>query len=233
MVIDAGHGGHDTGTIGPTGLLEKELCLDVALKLGKMLKDRVPGIEVIYTREDDTFIPLENRAPLANQAKGDLFISVHANASRDKKARGIETYYLNFAADSDALEVAARENATSQASVSDLQDMIKRIARNDKIEESKELAREVQDSLSARLKRVSKANKDRGVKKAPFVVLIGANMPSVLAEISFVTNPTDEAMLKRHDHRNRIVEGLFNGLQRYMENMGSTARNVSPAPTSP
>lgn len=231
VVIDAGHGGHDTGTIGPTGLMEKELCLDVALRLGKMLRERIPEIDVIYTREDDTFIPLENRAPIANQARGDLFISVHANSSRQKTARGIETYYLNFASDTEALEVASRENALSQASVSDLQDMVKKIARHDKIEESKELAREVQDSLSARMRRVSKYNKDRGVKKAPFVVLIGTNMPAILAEISFISNPADEALLKRPDHRHRVVEGLFNGLKQYMENLGSTARNISsPSP---
>jgi N-acetylmuramoyl-L-alanine amidase len=229
VVIDAGHGGHDTGTIGPSGLMEKDLCLDVALRLGKLLKERIPGIEIVQTREDDTFIPLENRTAIANQAKGDLFISVHANSSRDKSARGVETYYLNFAADSDALEVAARENALSQSSVSDLQDVLRKIARNEKVEESRELAREVQESLAARLRRVSKANKDRGVKKAPFVVLIGANMPSVLAEISFLSNPADEFMLKKGDHRGRVAEGLFAGLRRYMESLGSTARNVPPA----
>lgn len=232
VVIDAGHGGHDTGTIGPTGLMEKELCLDVALRLGKMLKERVPGIEVVYTREDDTFIPLEGRAPIANQARGDLFISVHANASRDRSARGIETYYLNFAADGEALEVAARENALSQSSVSDLQDVIKKIARNEKIEESKELAREVQDSLAARMRKISRAHKNRGVKKAPFIVLIGANMPAVLAEISFISNPSDESLLRKNEHRSRVVEGLYNGLRRYMENLGSTARNASPPAVS-
>ncbi len=233
VVIDAGHGGHDTGTIGPTGLMEKELCLDVALRLGKMLKERIPEVDIVFTREDDTFIPLENRAPIANQARGDIFISVHANSSRQKTARGIETYYLNFAADSDALEVASRENALSQASVSDLQDMIKKIARHDKIEESKELAREVQDSLATRMRRVSRYNKDRGVKKAPFVVLIGTNMPAILAEISFISNPADEALLKRGDHRNRVVEGLFNGLKQYMDNLGSTAKNLgNPQPAT-
>lgn len=227
VVIDAGHGGHDTGTIGPTGLMEKDLCLDVSLRLGKMLQEKIPGIEIIYTREEDTFIPLENRTAIANQAKGDIFVSVHANASRDKSARGIETYYLNFAADGEALEVAARENALSQSSVSDLQDVIKKIARNEKVEESRELAREVQESLTTRLRRVSRANKNRGVKKAPFVVLIGANMPSILAEISFISNPADESMLKKGEHRGRVAEGLFAGLRRYMENLGSTAKNMA------
>jgi N-acetylmuramoyl-L-alanine amidase len=233
VVIDAGHGGHDTGTVGPTGLMEKELCLDVALRLGRLLKERVPGIEVVYTREDDTFIPLEERAPIANQARGDLFISVHANASRDRSARGVETYYLSFSNDADALEIAARENALSQSSVSDLQDVLKRIARNEKLEESKELAREVQDSLASRMRRVSKANKSRGVKKAPFVVLIGANMPSILAEISFISNPTDESLLKKTDHRNRVAEGIFSGVRKYMDNLGSTAVNLPAASPSP
>jgi N-acetylmuramoyl-L-alanine amidase len=225
IVIDAGHGGHDTGTIGPSGLMEKDLCLDVALRLGKMIKEKLPGTEVIYTREDDTFVPLENRTAIANQAKADLFISIHANSSRDTSARGIETYYLNFASSDDALEVAARENAPSQSSIHELQDLIKRIAKNEKIEESRELAQEIQDNLAKRLQRVSKYNKSRGVKKAPFVVLIGANMPSVLSEISFISNPTDEILLKRGEHRNRVVEGLYRGIEKYLQNLNSLSFN--------
>ena len=189
IVIDAGHGGHDTGTIGPHGLMEKDLCLDVALRLGKMIEDKLPGADVVYTRKDDTFIPLEERTAIANEAKADLFISIHANSSHDPDARGIETYYLNFANSEDAMEVAARENAAAQESMHDLQDLIKKIARNEKIEESKELAGDIQDTLTQRLQLVSRSERNRGVKKAPFVVLIGADMPSVLSEISFVSNP--------------------------------------------
>jgi N-acetylmuramoyl-L-alanine amidase len=223
IVIDPGHGGHDTGTIGPTGLMEKDLCLDVAKRLGRMIEEKIPGMEVVYTRTDDIFVPLENRAPIANQAKADVFISIHANSSpRDSNARGIETYYLNFAASDDALEVAARENATSQSTLHELQDIIKKIADNEKIEESRELAIEVQGALAGRMKRVSRYLKDRGVKKAPFVVLIGANMPSVLAEVSFLSNRNDEAMLKKPEHRERVAEGLYLGIEKYLRNLQGT-----------
>ena len=227
IVIDAGHGGHDTGTIGPSGLMEKDLCLDVAMRLGKMIQEKLPGTEVIYTREDDTFIPLENRTAIANQSKADLFLSIHANSSRDKSARGIETYYLNFAASDDAMEVAARENAAAQGSIHELQDLIKKIAKNEKIEESREFALEIQENLAKRLQKVSRSNKSRGVKKAPFVVLIGANMPSVLSEISFISNPTDETLLKKGEHRNRVVEGLYHGIEKYLQNLNSLSFNAA------
>jgi N-acetylmuramoyl-L-alanine amidase len=231
IVIDAGHGGHDTGTIGPTGLMEKDLCLDIAMRLGKMIQDKLPGAEVIYTREDDTFVPLENRTAIANQARADMFISIHANSSRDKSARGVETYYLSFASSEDALEVASRENALSQSSLHELQDIVQKIARNDKIEESKELASEIQKHLATRLQKVSSRQKNRGVKKAPFVVLIGANMPSVLAEVSFISNPTDESLLKKHDHRTRVAEGLFKGLESYLQSLNSVTYNAPRSAT--
>jgi len=221
IVIDPGHGGHDTGTIGAHGLMEKDLCLDVALKLGRLIEEKIPGAEVVYTRKDDTFIPLEDRTAIANDAKADLFISIHANSSHNHAARGVETYYLNFASSQEAMDVATRENALSQASVHDLQDLVKKIARNEKIEESKELATDIQDSLSHRLQVVTQQQKDRGVKKAPFVVLIGANMPSVLSEISFISNPADEKLLKKPDQRQRIAEGLFRGISSYLENLNS------------
>ena len=180
IVIDAGHGGHDTGTIGPTGLMEKDLCLDVALRLGKIIQQRLPSAEVVFTRNDDTFIPLERRTEIANEAKADLFISVHANSSQDHQARGIETYYLNFTGSSDAMEVASRENALSENGVHDLQDIVKKIASNEKIEESRDFAAMIQDSLSKRMENLNRGERNRGVRKAPFVVLIGADMPSVL-----------------------------------------------------
>ena len=225
IVIDAGHGGHDTGTIGPHGLLEKDVCLDVALRLGNLIEQRLPGADVVYTRKDDTFVPLEERTQIANDAKADLFISIHANSSEDPSARGVETYYLNFATSADAMEVAARENADSQESMHDLQDLIKKIARNDKIEESKDLAEDIQDSLSNRLQLVSRNERNRGVKKAPFVVLIGANMPSVLAEISFLSNPYDENLLRKAAQRERIAEGLYRGIATYLASLNSLSPN--------
>ena len=225
IVIDAGHGGYDTGTVGPHGLLEKDLCLDVALRLGALIEQKLPGAQVIYTRQDDTFVPLEERTAIANDAKADLFISIHANSSHDPDARGIETYYLNFSSSPDAVEVAARENAQSQQSMHDLQDLIKQIARNDKIEESKELASDIQDSLTQRLQLVSRDERNRGVKKAPFVVLIGANMPSILSEISFVSNPSDERLLKKTDQRQRIADGLLRGITSYLGNLNSLTSN--------
>jgi N-acetylmuramoyl-L-alanine amidase len=225
IVIDAGHGGYDTGTVGPHGLLEKDLCLDVALRLGALIEQKLPGAQVIYTRQDDTFVPLEERTAIANDAKADLFISIHANSSHDPDARGIETYYLNFSSSPDSMEVATRENSVSQQSVHDLQDLIKQIARNDKIEESRELASDIQDSLTQRLQLVSRDERNRGVKKAPFVVLIGANMPSILSEISFVSNPSDERLLKKTDQRQRIADGLLRGITSYLGNLNSLASN--------
>ncbi len=214
IVIDAGHGGHDTGTIGPNGLLEKDLVLDVALRLGRMLETRL-GADVIYTRDDDTFIPLETRTAIANEHQADLFISIHANSSSDPTARGVETYYLNFTSNADALEVAARENAVSEKSIFELQDLVKKITLKDKIDESRELATDVQASLFTGLSTHHNTMRDRGVKKAPFVVLIGANMPSILAEISFVSNPTDEAKLETPEYRDKIADSLYKGIAKY------------------
>ncbi len=215
IVIDPGHGGHDTGTIGPTGLEEKDLVLDVSRRLGKLLQTRL-GSEVIYTRKDDTFIPLETRTAIANQEAADLFVSVHANSSHDPDARGVETYYLNFTSSPEALEVAARENAVSEKSIHELQDLVKKIALKEKIEESQEFAADVQRSLHTGLAAKSPGQRDRGVKKAPFIVLIGANMPSILAEISFLSNPGDEHRLETADYRQKIAESLYRGIAKYV-----------------
>ncbi len=226
IVIDAGHGGHDTGTIGPTGLMEKDLCLDVALRLGKIVQQRLPGADIVYTRSDDTFIPLEERTNIANQAKADLFISIHANSSHDQEARGVETYYLNLKGSPEAMEVAARENASSEEGVHDLEDLVKKIARNEKIDESKEFAEDIQDSLAKRMQKSSKTVKNRGVRKAPFVVLIGADMPSILTEISFLSNPSDEKLLKQPEYRQRVAEGLYQGVASYLQSMNSVTLNL-------
>ena len=202
IVIDPGHGGHDTGTIGPDGLLETRL-----------------GAEVIYTRKDDTFIPLETRTAIANQEQADLFVSIHANSSRDPNARGVETYYLNFTSSPDALEVAARENAVSEKSIHELGDLVKKIALKEKIEESHEFASNVQEALHSGLATKNSGIRDRGVKKAPFIVLIGANMPSILAEISFVSNPSDERKLQTPEYRQRIAESLYRGISKYVSGL--------------
>jgi N-acetylmuramoyl-L-alanine amidase len=218
IVIDPGHGGHDTGTIGPNGLEEKDLVLEVGRRLGKLLQTRL-GAEVIYTRKNDTFIPLETRTAIANQQRADLFISIHANSSQDPAARGVETYYLNFTSSPEALEVAARENAVSEKSIYELQDLVKKIALKEKIEESREFAADVQESLHSGLAAKSPSIRNRGVKKAPFIVLIGANMPSILAEISFVSNPTDEHRLETSEYRQRIAESLYHGIAKYVDGL--------------
>jgi N-acetylmuramoyl-L-alanine amidase len=232
LVIDPGHGGHDTGTIGPTGLMEKDLCLDVALRLGKIIAQRLPGADVVYTRSDDTFIPLEERTNLANQSKADLFISIHANSSHDHAARGIETYYLNLKGSPEAMEVAARENASSQEGVHDLEDLVKKIARNEKIDESREFAADIQDSLAKRIQKSARTVRNRGVRKAPFVVLIGADMPSILTEISFLSNPSDEQLLKKPEYRQRVAEGLYQGIASYLQSLNSVTFNL-PGKTVP
>ncbi len=232
IVVDAGHGGHDTGTIAPNGLLEKDLVLDVALRLGKLLEARM-GAEVVYTRDDDSFIPLETRTAIANQNEADLFISIHANSSSDSSARGIETYYLNFTTSADALEVAARENAVSEKSIHELQDLVKKIALKDKIEESREFAVDVQQALYNGL--ANRGLRNRGVKKAPFIVLIGANMPSILAEISFVSNPADAKRLKTPEYRQKIAESLYRGTAKYVSGLSGmkvASRLTKPVPTA-
>src|ERR1700719_2720607 len=233
IVVDAGHGGHDTGTIGPTGLMEKDLCLDVALRLGKIIKQRLPGAEVVFTRPDDSFIPLEERTAIANEAHADLFISIHANSSQDHGARGIETYYLNLKGSPEAMEVAARENAVANVGIHDLEDLVKKIARNEKIDESKEFAEDIQASLSQRVQKGNKTVKNRGVRKAPFVVLIGADMPSILTEISFLSNPADEQLLKQPENRQRVAEGLYQGVASYLQSLNSVTFNGPSRPTTP
>jgi N-acetylmuramoyl-L-alanine amidase len=213
VVLDPGHGGHDTGTIGPGGVLEKDLVLDIALRLGPLIEQGL-GSDVVYTRKDDTFVSLEDRTRIANEEKADLFLSIHVNSSRYRAASGSETYYLNFTTSSDALDVAARENATSNKTIHELQDLIKKIALLDKVEESKEFASRLQSSLYV-LASKNGTTKNRGVKKAPFVVLIGAAMPSVLAEVGFVTNPREGTLLKRADQRQKIAEALYQGLSSY------------------
>ena len=213
IVIDAGHGGHDPGARG-NGLTESEVVLDVALRLEKLLLDQ-PGFEVVLTRRTNEYIALEERTAIANREGADLFLSIHANASRQATARGIETYFLNFATNPQAEEVAARENATSSQSMGTLPAILKAIALNNKLSESRELATMVQTSMMRRMVSNPAGARDLGVKQAPFVVLIGAQMPSVLAEISFLTNRVEASLLKQMTQRQRIAQALCDAILKY------------------
>jgi N-acetylmuramoyl-L-alanine amidase len=218
VVIDPGHGGNDVGTHGPSGVWEKDIVLDVAKRLGALLEERLNS-EVVYTRSDDTYVALEQRTQTANDRKADLFLSIHANSSPYHYVAGVETYYLNFTTSKAALDVAARENASSEKSVFDLKDLLQKIALKDKIDESREFATRIESSLYGLSSKSNPTGKNRGVKRAPFVVLIGASMPSVLAEIGFLTNVNDEALLKKAEHREKIAEALYKGIASYAETL--------------
>ena len=214
IVVDAGHGGWDLGTVGRKGLLEKDLVLEIAQRLGKLLESRL-GAEVIFTRNDDTYIPLDERAAMANQAQADLFISVHANYSDLPSARGVETYYTNFFTQPSAKELETRsgigvKNFTSATlSAADL---------HEKIEQSRRLANSVQRSLYGMLAAQNPGLRDRGIKEASYVVLTETAMPGILAEVSFVSSPTDEQKLQSDGYREQIAEALYRGIARYAAN---------------
>ncbi len=217
IVIDPGHGGHDPGAQSK-GLNEADLVLDVALRLQKLLL-KSPGAEVVLTRSTDVFIPLEERTAIANREGADLFLSIHANASRNPSARGVETYFLNFASNPDAEAVAARENSASGQTMHNLPDIVKAITLNNKLDESRDFATLVQRAMVDHLASGNKGVRDLGVKQAPFVVLIGAGMPSVLAEISFVTHQQEGRLLKTGAYRQKIAEALFDGLREYQRSL--------------
>jgi N-acetylmuramoyl-L-alanine amidase len=217
VVIDPGHGGHDPGAK-TKGLTEADLVLDVALRLEKLLSKQ-DGFEVVLTRRVDTFVPLEERTAIANREGADLFLSIHANASTNSAARGVETYFLNLTANPDAEMVAARENAASSRSMNQLPDIVKAIALNNKIQESRDFASMIQSSLHSQLQKADGDVRNLGVKQAPFMVLLGATMPSVLAEISFITNKQEAANLKTEKYRQRIAEALYAGVIRYQQSL--------------
>ena len=225
IVLDPGHGGHDPGVRG-NGLNEAELVLDVTSRLKKLL-EKAPGMEVVLTRETDVFIPLEQRTAIANREGADLFLSIHANASRNLKARGVETYFLNFAANPEAEAVAARENSTSGQTMHRLPDIVRAITLNNKIDESRDFADAIQKAMVSSLSTRNRDLQDRGVKQAPFVVLIGAGMPSVLAEISFVSNKQEGQLLKTGAYRQQIAEALFEAVMKYQRSLKSKATIAS------
>jgi N-acetylmuramoyl-L-alanine amidase len=218
VVLDAGHGGNDVGTHGPSGYYEKDLTLDVAQRLGALISERM-GSEVVYTRSDDTYVGLEERTRIANQRQADLFLSIHANSSAYRAAAGVETYVLNFTTSKTALQTAARENATSDRSIHELHDLLEKIALKDKIDESREFAAKLQTSLSVVSRSGTQGAKNRGIKSAPFVVLIGAEMPSVLAEIGFLTNSSEEVLLRKPEYRQKIAEALYKGISAYADTL--------------
>ncbi|MFQ5841221.1 MAG: N-acetylmuramoyl-L-alanine amidase [Thermodesulfobacteriota bacterium] len=231
IVIDPGHGGRDPGAIGPSGLMEKDVVLKIAKRLRKKLKKR--GYEVFLTRERDLYLPLEERTAIANTKKADLFVSIHANASRKRGAKGIETYILNFASDEETMELAARENAISTKRLTDLQIILYSLRLNAKVNESSRLARHVQQSLSNSLNHRKSSHPDRGVKQAPFYVLMGARMPAILAEVSFISNRSDERRLKSRRYLDKISSAIAEGLNGYiMETRRARRPLPSPRKTS-
>lgn len=218
VVIDPGHGGHDPGAIGPRGLKEKDVTLAIAKALkSKILQfGRAFGISrVILTRDNDRFIPLEERTGIAKREHADLFISIHCNAAKDSDARGIETYILSFTNDPESLAVAARENVTTRKGISDLRDIIKNYLLNSKIDESKRLATHVQTAITTGIAKEHQTVNDKGIKKAPFIVLIGADVPSILVETSFITNPREEVRLRDPQYIDEIADGILRGIRLY------------------
>jgi N-acetylmuramoyl-L-alanine amidase len=217
IVIDPGHGGHDPGAKAQ-GLTEAELVLDISLKLEKLLA-QVPGVEVVLTRRTDEFVHLQERTAVANRESADLFLSIHANAHRNREIGGVETYFLNFATSRTSEEVAARENASSAQAMGNAPTLIRAIALNAKLDESKDFAAIVQRTMIAKLRGAQKGIKDHGVKQAPFVVLIGAAMPSVLAEVAFLTHAQEAKLLKTAAYRQRIAEALFDAVRSYQTSL--------------
>jgi N-acetylmuramoyl-L-alanine amidase len=219
IVLDPGHGGRDPGCIGKSGLEEKAITLDVATALKKMLAEK-GGLNVILTRESDIMVPLETLPVIANQKRADLFVSIHVNAHRDRKREGVETFFLNFSPDPAVVELAARENATSSKNIGQMKDIILKIAQNSKIDESRNLAERIQKNLLQSLAVANPKIKDLGVRGAPFYVLVGSEMPSVLVEISHLSNPSEEARLKTTRYRELAVQGIYNGIMEYIRSLG-------------
>jgi N-acetylmuramoyl-L-alanine amidase len=219
IVLDPGHGGADPGCIGQSGLEEKTITLDVSLALKKMLVEKA-GLNVILARESDILVPLERRTVIANQKRADLFISIHVNAHRDRRREGVETFYLNFSPDPAVVELAARENATSTKNMGQMKDIILKIAQNSRVDESRELAARIQKNLLRALSADNRGIKDLGVKGAPFWVLIGSEMPSILVEISHLSNPGEEARLKTARYRELAVQGIYDGIMEYVRSLG-------------
>jgi len=214
IVVDAGHGGWDLGTVGRRGLLEKDLVLEISQRLGKLLESRL-GADVIYTRPDDNYVTLDERASLANQSQADLFVSVHANYSDLPSARGVETYYTNFFTAPGSKEVGSNTGAPQPVSLKPATSSLSAAELHERIEQSRRLAASVQRSLYGTLSVQNPGLRDRGIKEASFVVLTESAMPGILAEVSFVSSPTDEQKLRSDGYREQIAEALYRGIARY------------------
>jgi N-acetylmuramoyl-L-alanine amidase len=222
VVIDPGHGGKDCGAVGyDRAVMEKNVTLEVSKRLARKVKERI-GCEVVLTRDRDVFLSLEERTAIANTSNGDIFISIHANAHRNKRVHGVETYLLNLATDSEAIMVAARENATSTKNISDLETILNELMKNAKVNESSRLAGMVQQAMVQALQGKYKRMKDNGVKQAPFYVLLGAEMPSILVEIAFISNPEECRRLNTAAYQEAVVDGIVRGIETYIE-------EISPA----
>jgi N-acetylmuramoyl-L-alanine amidase len=219
IVIDPGHGGKDPGAMGKSGTMEKTIVLDICQRLKKLLGAH-NDLEVIMTRETDIYVPVENRTVIANQKRADLFISVHANSNPSKKRSGVETFYLNFSQDPSVIETAALENATSTKNLSEMRSILEKIAKNSKVIESKELANDIQKNLVLTLQKPYKEVKDLGYKGGPFWVLIGVETPSVLVEVSYLSNSKEETRLKNTQYRQYIAQGIYSGIKEYMNSLG-------------
>jgi N-acetylmuramoyl-L-alanine amidase len=215
IVLDPGHGGHDSGAIGPSGVLEKDVVLAIGLRLRDLLKDDL-GLDIVMTRSTDIFIPLEERTAIANKVGADLFVSIHANAANNRSAAGIETYYLNLAKTEKAAQLAAKENGTSLEKVSVLQAILFDLMANYKLNDSAHLAEEVQKALHRKIRALHPDVKSLGVKQGPFYVLVGATMPSILVETAFVSNAQEESRLKDPDYQELTAEGIMEGILGYI-----------------
>jgi N-acetylmuramoyl-L-alanine amidase len=218
IVIDPGHGGHDPGAVGPSGLQEKDVVLSVGLRLRDLLKDEL-GLDVVMTRSTDVFIPLEERTAIANKVNADLFLSVHANAAANRNAAGIETYYLNLAKTEKAAQLAAKENGTSLEKVSVLQAILFDLMANYKLNDSAHMAEEVQKALYKKIRGQHADVRNLGVKQGPFYVLVGATMPSILVETAFLSNPQEEARLKDPAYLEMTAEGILEGVRGYISSL--------------
>lgn len=219
VVIDPGHGGRDPGCLDSSGLKEKDLTLDISLRLKELLKAKTK-LNVILTRETDIYVPLENRTVVASQKKADLFISVHINAFPDKRRRGIESFYLNFSSDPSVNETAARENATTTKTISEMYKIIRKIVQNSKIIESKEAAEQIQQNLVKYLSQQYSDIKNLGTRGGPFWTLIGCEMPSVLVEVSHLSNAKEAQRLKSEVYRQHAARGIYEGILAYMRSLG-------------
>lgn len=229
IVLDPAHGGKDPGAVGLYGLMEKEVALDISHRLRRILRRALPGNRIYLTRTADRYLSLPERTSFATEHDADMFVSIHANSARSRRLRGIETYFLSEASDKRALALAARENGTSVARMSDLQKILGDLGFRSKVAESRQLAQRVQSAMLARLRGSYRGARDLGVKRAPFYVLIGARMPSVLIEVGFISNPKEARWIQNPRYRQALAEGIAEGMMRFIGVGHRKAGRAAPA----